>query len=158
MTEGQQVDFNWDADRFDENERFGALLNKTDLRKDIFNEKFIEALEKRRDVLRERDRKGFLLMATALLFLGIALLSVNVPVALFGVSTTNAANLREVLLVLLASIPLFNLFGSIEQSRIKDLMELWILKASRGDKDIQRALQLRYGIAGAIGITKIQKR
>lgn len=138
--------FRWDEDRIQENERFREALNKTELRKDLFNEKFIEALEKRHDALAERNRKASLVTGTALLLLAIALLAVNVPVSIFGVSASNASNLREVLLVLLASIPLFTLFGGIQQTRIADLIKAWISRAARGDKDVERVLLLRYGL------------
>jgi hypothetical protein len=153
----QPIGFRWDQDRLQENERFRAALNKTEVRKEIFNEKFIDGLEKRHDALAERQRKAMLVTGSAFLLLSIALLAVNVPVSLFGVSASNAGNLRELLLVLLASIPLFTLFGSIEQTRIADAMNAWISRASRGDKDVERVLLLRYGLATPIGLCNLQR-
>src|SRR5205823_3451431 len=97
----EPVGFNWDENRFQENERFRQVLNKTELRKELFNEKFIEALEKRHDALAERRWKGMLLHASATALLAIALFAVNVPLSIFGIAASNAANLREVLLVLI---------------------------------------------------------
>lgn len=142
----EPVAFRWDQDRIEENERFREALNKTELRKDIFNEKFIDALEKRNDALADRQRKAMLFMGSATLLLAVALLAVNVPVSLFGLSASNAANLREVLLIIIASVPLYTLFGSIEQLRIADAMKAWISRTSRGDKHTERVLLLRYGL------------
>lgn len=148
MTDDKQkpIGFRWDQDRQEENHRFREALNKTDLLEKLFGDKFIEGLEKRHDAILERQRKATLLTATALLLLAIALFAVQVPISLFGVSAGNAANLREILLVLIASIPLYTLFGHIEQSRIADVMKGWIAKASGGDKEVERVLMLRYGI------------
>jgi hypothetical protein len=153
----QLVGFRWDEDRLQENERFRETLNKTELRKELFNEKFIEALEKRHDALAERQRKATLVTMSATLLLAIALLALNLPVSLFGISASNAANLREFLLVLLTSIPLYTLFGSIEQTGIADAMKTWISRASRGDKDVERVLRLRYGVAATIGLENLQR-
>ena len=151
-TQQEPSAFRWGQDRIQENERFRASLNKTELRKELFSEKFMDALEKRHDALVERHRKSMLVTGLAFLLLAIALLAVNIPVSLFGISASNAGNLRELLLVLITIIPLFTLMGSIEQARIADTMKLWILRASRGDEDIERVLLLRYGLSAVMGI------
>jgi hypothetical protein len=139
--------FRWDEERVRQNEAFKEILDRTSVREQFFNEKFLEGLEKRRDGLDQRDRNAQLVQWTVLLMLGISIFAVNVPISLFGMSTSNASNLREILLLITASVPLYGLYAAVERTQITDAMNLYVQKIAGDDATVLRIMNLRYGLA-----------
>jgi hypothetical protein len=142
----ENVDFRWDARRVEENRGFKALLVQEDVRRSYLNEKFVEALAKRHESLDEKTTKLQVVVTSVTLLLGISLFSINVPISMFGMSANNPGSLREILLIILASVPLANLLNSIEQSRIADTIAIWIVNEAKGNAALERALRLQYGL------------
>src|SRR5664280_1347343 len=102
-------------------EKFEDLL-KSETYKDIFNEKYVDGLVRRLDDLTSRDQRMQLVQITLVLFLGLTLLSVNLSFSMFGLSTADANNLREVLLLVLSSVQMANTLPSVEQANIQKLL------------------------------------
>jgi hypothetical protein len=138
-------EFRWDEQRRKDNEAFRDLLNRKAVREKLFGEKFIDALERRRDALDERARKLTVIQLTLSLLLAVSVIVPELSVGVFGL-TSKAGNFREFLLVLTGSLPLYGMLASIEQSRITDAMHIFLQKQADGDKDTLRVLALRYGI------------
>lgn len=84
-------------------DEFAELLN-IPVFKDVFNEKYVEALERRRDFLVARTQKIWAILSLISLILGVAVLSVHISFSLIGISTVNARDLRELLLVILFTL------------------------------------------------------
>jgi hypothetical protein len=160
VTFGGKMDseFRWDEVRKQNIDGFRSAMNSTKLRTELFTEKFAEALEKRRDKLDERARRSTLLQGTVMAMLGIALIAENVPISILGMSTNNAANFREILILLLCSIPVYGLIASLEQSRISDALHIWCQKTANGQMDVLRVLKLRYGIGLDVRVPELTGR
>jgi hypothetical protein len=142
----EKVKFRWDEQRVKDNELFQAILNDASLREKLFTEKFIEGLEKRRDALNAHARNVNVAQLTMLLLLLVAIAFPNMSVSALGLSA-KAANFRELLLFVIASLQIHLMPPSIEQARITDLMDVYVQVQSEGNPTVLRALRLRYGIA-----------
>jgi hypothetical protein len=114
--------------------------------KDIFSDKFVEGLERRRELLEGRSHKVQVAQLLILIMLAMALLSLHLTVSIFGLSTADTRNLREVLLVVSSTVQLFNLFSIREQMYIREFLEVYINKLSKGNDIARRALRIRYGL------------
>jgi hypothetical protein len=107
--------------------------------------KFIEGLEKRRDVLETRSQKSSLVQLTISLLLAVALISPDMSVSLFGLSA-KAGGFREILLLVMGSMQVYGMLPAIEQARISDVMHLYLQKQAAGDPTVLRLLKLRHGM------------
>jgi hypothetical protein len=130
-------------------EKFEDLL-KSETYKDIFNEKYVDGLVRRLDDLTSRDQRMQLVQITLVLFLGLTLLSVNLSFSMFGLSTADANNLREVLLLVLSSVQMANTLPSVEQANIQKLLLAVVERDAKGSEVARKALYLRYGVGGPI--------
>src|SRR4051794_12043235 len=101
---------------------FLELLN-ADASKDLFNEKFIEGLEKRRDLLNARSEKVQIIQLTIMVILLISLLSMHMSISFLGLSTPDARGVRELLLIISSSIQLGLAFQTSEQMYIRELLD-----------------------------------
>lgn len=156
MAEDKQK-FQWEEQRVKDNDAFRELLNRKSIREKLFGEKFIDGLERRRDAVEERARKLTVIQLTLTLLLGVSLLVPNMHIAVFGL-TSSAASFREFLLVVVGSLPIYGMLGSIEQSRITDAMHVYLQKQVDGDLDALRVLKLRYGIMPPIRLQALRGR
>src|SRR5260370_29292020 len=138
--------FRWDEQRAKDNELFQAILNDANLREKLFTEKFIEGLEKRKDALDARARNVDIVRLTMLLLLLVAIAFPDMSVSTLGLSA-KAANFRELLVFVIASLQIHMMPPSIEQARIPDLMDVYVQVQAEGNPTVLRALRLRYGIA-----------
>jgi hypothetical protein len=142
---GEKQKIRWEEQRVKDNEAFRDLLNRKSIREKLFDQKFIDGLEKRRDALEERSRKLSVIQLTLTFLLAVSLLVPNMPIAVFGLSSS-AGSFREFLLVLVGSLPIYGMLAAVEQSRITDAMHIYLQKQAEGDPDALRLLKLRYGI------------
>lgn len=135
----------WEEQRIKDNEAFRDLLDRKSLREKLFGEKFIDGLEKQRDALIERERKLTTVQLTLTFFLAVSLFVPTMPIAVFGLNS-NAGSFRELLLVLVGSLPIYGMPASMERSQITDAMLIYLQKQAGADPDVLRVLKLRYGI------------
>jgi hypothetical protein len=135
----------WEEQRVKDNDAFRELLKRKSVHEKLFGEKFIDGLERRRDGLEERARKLSAIQLTLTLLLAVSLLIPNMPIAVFGLSSS-AGSFREFLLVVVGSLPIYGMMSSIEQSRVTDIMHLYLQKQASEDQDALRVLKVRYGI------------
>jgi hypothetical protein len=129
--------------------QFARLLDDPAF-KDVFNDKFVEGLEKRRDYLAGRSAKVQIVIMTIMLLLSMALLSVHSSISFIGLSTSDSRDIREVLLVIASSVQLLNIFGVIEQGYIRDLLETYATKLANGNEAARQALRVRYGLGANV--------
>jgi hypothetical protein len=135
----------WEVDRFVKRDQFEKLLENEDLRRDVFNEKYFDALERRRDAITAASTKRQSLVWIGMLFLGLSVLSVHLPVSIFGLSG-DAKNLREILLLALSTLQVAGLTPELEKANITDHLFALVSFVSKGDETVARALRLRFGI------------
>jgi hypothetical protein len=135
----------WEEQRVEDNEAFRELLDRKAVRERLFGEKFIDGLEKRRDAVEERQRKLSVIQLTLTFLLAVSLLVPTMPIAVFGLNSS-AGSFRELLLVLVGSLPIYGMLAAVEQSRVTDAMHIYLQKQAGGDPDALRVLKLRYGI------------
>jgi hypothetical protein len=154
---GETQKIKWEEPRVKDNDAFRELLNRKSVREKLFGEKFIDGLEKRRDAVEERARKLSVIQLTLTFFLAVSLVVPNMPIAVFGLSSS-AGSFREFLLVLVGSLPIYGMLAAIEQSRITDAMHIYLQKQADGDPDALRLLKLRYGIVLPFKIPDFSRR
>jgi hypothetical protein len=114
---------------------------------DIFNDKFIEGMEKRRDVLSARSHKVMIVQLSILMILGLGLLSVHLTVSLFGLSSSDTRFFRELLLVVSSTIQIWNVFSTRELVYLSDFLRSYIDVNCRDDENAREVLCIRYGLA-----------
>jgi hypothetical protein len=139
--------FDWADGRIQQRQKFAELLDDENMRRDIFNEKYFDALERRRDSLQGFHNKVQLIQWTGILLLGVAILSVHIPISVFGLSTGDSHSVREILLLILATVPLTAILPSIQEANITEQLEIYVDKVSKGDAAVRRALRARFGLS-----------
>ncbi|AMA60064.1 hypothetical protein [Bradyrhizobium sp. CCGE-LA001] len=154
---GEQAKFKWGEQRDLENQQFREALNNTKLRETVFTEKFMDWLEKRRDLLDGRAQKLSIVSLTMSFFLLIALLSPDMSVSVLGLSE-KARAFREILLFILPSVQFYTMVPSVEQGRVTEAMTLYVEKQAAGNVGVLRALKLRYGLGVRFMPTELQTR
>jgi hypothetical protein len=147
--------FKWEAKRQERRAEFGKLLDDEELRRDVFNEKYFDALERRKDALAAAFSKSQMVILIGTLFLGLSVLSVHLPVSVFGLSAQDAGNLREILLVGVSTVQISRVLPEIERANITDLLMVLVSKVAKGNEAAARALRVRYGIDNASIIPSI---
>jgi hypothetical protein len=136
--------FRWAEARIQRLKRFAELLTDETLRREVFNEKYFEGVERRRDTLLAAERKMHLVHLSGVLVLGLSVLSVHIPVSLFGLSTADSSSLRELALLLLATVRLATLLPTIDLSNLTDQLEAFSGIIAKQDPTVRRALRIRY--------------
>ncbi|MFL9503950.1 hypothetical protein ACJMQP_28225 [Rhodopseudomonas palustris] len=150
-------EFKWYEQRVRDNEAFQELLKRKSCREKLFDDKFIEALERRRDVLVVKSSRIMLLQLTLSLMLAVSVFVPDLSITMFGLSS-KAANLREFLLVVTGAVPIYGMLASIEHSRLTDAMIILLQDRAEGDPDALRLLKLRYGILSELKIPDVKGR
>jgi hypothetical protein len=126
-------------------EQFYELFN-TSTFTDIFNEKYMDGLEKRRDLLDSQARKFQTIQTLSLSLLTLSILSIHLPISFLSFSTANVRDLREILLVAYAYILFYITPLVVEQNYIRDLLEAHVRRLSKGHDVALLALKTRYGL------------
>jgi hypothetical protein len=139
--------FDWAAGRIQQRQKFAEMLDDEKLRRDVFNEKYFEGLERRMDQLKGFHSKIQLIQWTGILLLALAVLSVHIPISLFGLSTGDAHSVREILLLILATVPLAALSPSLQEANVTEQLEVYADKISEGNAAVRRAVRARYGLS-----------
>lgn len=148
--------FKWQNARVHQRAELLKLLDDETMRRDVFNDKFLEGLEKRRDALNAKSNSIQIIQWSIMLVLAVALLSVHISISIFGVSTAEARNLREILLVGASSIQLMNTLSMIEHANLTELLQVLVAKMSNGNETAARALRIRFGLGGGSSTTVYQ--
>jgi hypothetical protein len=115
---------------------------------ELLNDKFLDGLEKRRDLLQARALKVFAVQVTVLGILLLCLLPVKVNVTLFDVQATELRQLRELLLVIFTSLALLRFQMNAESAFVKECLQGAISAKAAKDKEVLYMLRHRYGIGG----------
>src|SRR6266478_6105776 len=103
-------------------ERYGQLHGSTKY-KDIFDQKFLEGLEKRRDLLESRNYKLWGLQIPLFLLLAFSLVNLDLKVSLAGFSIEGVRGIREILLVILAILAMGSSNIQRELNDVKEVMK-----------------------------------
>jgi hypothetical protein len=114
-----------------------------------FTNRLLDGLEKRKDTLNSKTQNVQIAIMTIMLFLAIALLSIHVPVSILGLSS-EARNLREILLVAAASIQLMNMLTLSDYANVVELMQVYVSKLAGDNEVAARALRIRYGLGSGV--------
>lgn len=138
--------FKWSAIQQARKKGVAGLLDAPAF-KDVFNDKFVDGLERRRDTLQARILKVHLFQLIALLILAMAVLSFHLAISLFGVSANDARNVRELLLVISSTAQLFNAVNIMQSAQISEFIDGYAWKLAKGNAMALNAIRLRYGLA-----------
>src|ERR1700704_6191342 len=105
--------FKWSDRSATRRAEYDALFDTPAL-KHVFNDKYIDGLERRRNALGSKANKTWLTQMAITGILAINLLSLRLSISIFGLSTVDARGLRELLLFFASTAQLWNLFTTIE--------------------------------------------
>jgi hypothetical protein len=131
-------------------ERIGQLYGSTKY-KDLFDQKFLEGLEKRRDLLESRTYKLWGLQTPLFLLLAFSLVNLDVKLSLAGFSIEGVRGIREIILVILGFLTMASSNIQRELDDVKEVMSGIVAKMS-GDKiDVLDLLKVRFGLGGLTG-------
>jgi hypothetical protein len=126
-------------------ERFGQLYGSSRY-KHVFDLKFLEGLEKRRELLEGRNFKAIALQAPLFLLLAFALVNLDVRVSVAGFSVEGVRGLREILLIISSLLALRTSNLDRELGDVNEIMKSAVQKLSGGKDDVRNFLAVRYGI------------
>ena len=149
--------FKWAEKATQRKEEFSQLLDDPAF-KDIFDEKFIDGLEKRREVLDAQFRRVQIIQLTSLVILGFILVAPHINVSFFGLISSDGRGLREILMFLGATIQLYTgLLLNHRQVYVSEILQAYAMKLSKGNVAALRVLYLRYG-TGETEMLKLSKQ
>jgi hypothetical protein len=126
--------------------------------KELLNEKFIDGLEKRKDDLERKLQRIQAVQWLVNLILALALLSVHMPISLFGISATDSYNFREMLLVIASALQGHAMFDAQRERYIFEILTAYVTKLSRENTALRYALGLRYSLDANYEVDKIAGR
>jgi hypothetical protein len=116
----------------------------------IFSEKFIEVVQRRRDTIDSRNFKllGFQIPIFALLMM--ALIPIQAKVSVAGITPEASRNLREVLVVVSALLGLAVTFSNIHENILKDMVKAYIQKISKRNSAVSEFLEVGYDVSSVV--------
>lgn len=126
--------------------RFTALLSKQGSA-ELFDSKFIEMVQKRRDGLWTAAFKLYTLQLPIFAFLVFTLIPIDAHVSVLGISPTASRNLREVMVVVAAVFALIAAGITVSQTTLNEIIKAYIRKTSKGDQEVNEYLDIGHGIA-----------
>jgi hypothetical protein len=115
--------------------------------KDVFDQKFLDGLEKRRELLEGRNFKVLAIQIPLFLLLAVSLINQDVKLSIVGFSIDGARGLREILLVITSILGLMASGFNRELGDIKEIMKGAVEKLSQGNADSREFLNVRYGLS-----------
>jgi hypothetical protein len=128
-------------------ERYGQLHGSTRF-KDVFDQKFLDGLERRKELLESRLGKASVLNLPIFALLAFSLLQLDIKLSIAGFSIESARGLREILLFFLALKATYALPNNLLLSDTTEVLRAAIDKISGGQNDIRHFLKVRYGLLG----------
>src|SRR5262249_50768508 len=137
--------FRWDEQRAKDNALFQAILDDSSLREKFFTKEFIEGLEKRKDTLEANVWRVDILLLTMFLLLFVAIAFPSMSISALDLSA-KAADFREVLFIVIASLEVYAMLLLIAKAQITDVLHLYVRKQAEGNQAVLRALRMRYGL------------
>jgi hypothetical protein len=126
-------------------EQFYELFNTATFA-DVFNEKYIDGLEKRRDFLDGQTKKSEAIQILAFSLLALSVFPIHLPFSFLGLSVSNVRDVREILLVVCAYSLFYIVPLGVEKGYISDLLQAHVRKLSKGNDVALLALKTRYGL------------
>jgi len=127
-------------------QKFDALLSKHG---EIFDEKFIEMVQKRRERLLNLTLKLTAIQVPILAFLTFALIPVDASVSVLGISPATNRNLREILIVFSAITGLLAVGLSVNRQTLSDIVQAYVDKRSKSDNEANEYLSIGHGLSFA---------
>ncbi len=113
--------------------------------KEIFDQKFLDGLEKRRELLEGRSYKALAIQVPLFLLLAVSLIKQDVKLAIVGFSIDGVGGLREILLVISSFLALMTSGFNRELGDLKEIIKGAVEKISQGKPDAREFLNVRYG-------------
>jgi hypothetical protein len=127
-------------------DRFLRLLSNEQT-KALFDDVFIRGVEDRKNALDARQLKIVGLQFPIFMFLLFTLIPINVPISILGISPSGSQGLREIVLLVWASLATYASLVSIEQNSLRDILLAFVSHRASGSSDAQEVLKLRYGLS-----------
>jgi hypothetical protein len=112
----------------------------------IFDQKFLEGLERRRDLLESRNYKLMALQAPLFLLLAFGLLDLDVKVSIAGFSIEGVRGLRELLLTISSVLGVASSALSRQIGDVTEILKAATMKMSGGQREVNNLLNVRYGL------------
>jgi hypothetical protein len=117
----------------------------------LFDQRFLEGLEKRRDLLESRTYKLWGLQTPLFLLLAFSLINLDVKLSLAGFSIEGVRGIREIILVILGLLAMASSNLQRELNDVKEVMRGAVAKMS-GDKiEVLDLLKVRFGLGELTG-------
>jgi hypothetical protein len=146
----------WVFPRKIRSERYGQLHGSTKY-KDVFDQQYLDGLEKRRDILESRIYKLGALQVPLFLLLAFSLVNLDAKVSIAGFSIEGVRGLREILLVISSIIGVESSSIARQLGDLKELMKAATEKISGGQADARNFLNVRYGLEELSDISKFDQ-
>lgn len=126
-------------------ERYGQLHGSSKF-KDIFDQKFLDGLEKRRDLLESRNYKLTAIQIPLFLLLAFSLVNLDVKVSLAGFTLEGVRGLREILLIISSIVGVVSFGVARQLGDLNEVMKAATEKIAGGKADVKNFLNVRYGL------------
>jgi hypothetical protein len=123
--------------------KFLEVIRKNE---NILDEKYFEAVTKRRSSVFGALLKAYTIQIPILTFLVLSLIPIQANVSIFGLSPTSNKNLREILIVVSAMIGLGIGFVNYYHDALSEILAAYAERRSKGDKDVEELLKVGYGL------------
>jgi hypothetical protein len=127
-------------------ERYQQLHGSAKYR-DVFDQRFLDGLEKRRDTLESRGYRLLALQAPIYFLLAFSLVNLDLKVSLAGFSLEGVRGIREILLVVSTILGIISYSLNRQVGDLVEIMKAAIEKLSDGKADARNLLQVRYGLS-----------
>jgi hypothetical protein len=123
-----------------------AELHGRSAYKDVFNAKFLDGLEKRRDLIEGRYYKALAIQIPLFLLLAFSLVKPDLKLSIVGFSIDGVRGLREILLVVSSTMNVVIWNFTKELQDINEMLSGVAQKLSRENADALAFLRTRYGL------------
>jgi hypothetical protein len=133
----------WRLPRSVREEQYSQVFAKEAFDK-IFDDKFVDGLEKRRDLLESRQFTIIAIQIPILVLLLLSLLDLDFPITILGVTPHSSKSIRELLVVISATLGLAVTNLDLEINEFKELMRAFFRQRSQMDKAAEYILRKRY--------------
>lgn len=129
-------------------QRFYEVLAKA--RKGVFDDKYIELIQRRRTSNYKIAFRVFSLQMPILIFLVLSLIPIDASVSVLGITPSGNRNLREMLLVFSGLLGMAAAGLNHHAAVLSEILSAYAEKQSRGDEKIKEYLGIGYGVNFAV--------
>jgi hypothetical protein len=124
---------------------FYDLLVKSKYEK-VFDDKFIETVQKRRDAVAAMAFKLTTFQIPIFALLVFSLIPIQASVSVLGISPASSRHLREILVVASSLIGLIATYLNIYKGSLNEMLSAYTRRQSKGDARVRRFLDIAYDL------------